>query len=76
MKPRRIFAPAAITLLMTAALFAQPPVGGRDPGQRLENLLTKTLALNAVQQGQVHRRNYPPLVGRNLVSAFTFSIQL
>ena len=52
MKPRLVFVPAIA--VMAAALFAQPPAGARDPGQRLENLLTKTLSLNAVQQGQVH----------------------
>jgi len=39
---------------MTAALLAQPPAGSRDPGQRLENMLTRSLSLNATQQGQVH----------------------
>jgi Spy/CpxP family protein refolding chaperone len=53
MKPRLVFVPAAITL-MAAALLAQPPAGARNPGQRLENMLTRTLSLNATQQGQVH----------------------
>ena len=54
MNLRLVFAPAAITLMMSAALLAQPPAGRRDPGQRIENMLTKTLGLNATQQGQVH----------------------
>ena len=54
MKLRLILAPAVITLMMGAALLAQPPAGGRDPGQRIENMLTRTLSLNAAQQGQVH----------------------
>ena len=54
MKLRLVFAPVAITLIMGAALLAQPPAGRRDPGQRIENMLTKTLGLNATQQGQVH----------------------
>jgi Spy/CpxP family protein refolding chaperone len=58
MKLRLVFMPAAITLgitLMTgAALLAQPPAGRRDPSQRLENMLTRSLSLNATQQGQVH----------------------
>ena len=43
---------------MSAALFAQPPAGRRgpdgDPGQHLENMLTKFLTLDAAQQNQVH----------------------
>jgi Spy/CpxP family protein refolding chaperone len=54
MKLRLVFIPAAITLLMGAALLAQPPAGMRDPSQRIENMLTRTLSLNATQQGQVH----------------------
>ena len=54
MKIRLVFMPAAITLMMGAALLAQPPAGMRDPSQRLENMLTRTLSLNATQQGQVH----------------------
>ena len=54
MKLRLVLMPAAITVLMGAALLAQPPAGRHDPGQRLENMLTKTLNLNATQQGQVH----------------------
>ena len=54
MKLRLVFAPAVITLMMGAALLAQPPAGMRDPGQRIENMLTRTLSLNAAQQGQVH----------------------
>lgn len=54
MKLRLFFAPAAITLMMGTALLAQPPAGMRDPGQRFENMLTRTLNLNATQQGQVH----------------------
>jgi Spy/CpxP family protein refolding chaperone len=54
MKLRLVFMPAAITLLMGAALLAQPPAGMRDPSQRIENMLTRTLSLNATQQGQVH----------------------
>ena len=54
MKLRLVFVPAAITLMMGAALLAQPPAGMRDPSQRLENMLTRTLSLNATQQGQVH----------------------
>ena len=54
MKLRLVFAPAAIALMMGAALLAQPPAGTHNPGQRLENMLTKTLGLNATQQGQVH----------------------
>ena len=54
MNLRPILMPAAITLMMGATLLAQPPAGRRDPGQRIENMLTKTLGLNATQQGQVH----------------------
>ena len=54
MKPRLVLAPAAIALIMGAALSAQPPAGMHNPGQRIENMLTKTLNLNAAQQGQVH----------------------
>ena len=54
MKPRLILAPAAIALMMATALSAQPPAGRRDPSQRLENMLTRALTLNATQQGQVH----------------------
>jgi Spy/CpxP family protein refolding chaperone len=54
MKLRLVFVPAAITLMMGAALLAQPPAGMHNSGQRLENMLTKTLGLNATQQGQVH----------------------
>src|SRR5665213_690231 len=53
MKLRLVFMPAAIAL-MGAALLAQPPAGTRDPSQRIENMLTRTLSLNATQQGQVH----------------------
>ena len=54
MKLRLVFAPTAVTLMMGAALLAQPPAGMHDPGQRLENMLTRSLSLNATQQGQVH----------------------
>jgi Spy/CpxP family protein refolding chaperone len=54
MKLRLVFVPAAITLMVGAALLAQPPAGMRDPSQRIENMLTRTLSLNATQQGQVH----------------------
>lgn len=54
MKLRLVFVPAAIALMMGTALLAQPPAGMHNPGQRLENMLTKTLGLNATQQGQVH----------------------
>jgi Spy/CpxP family protein refolding chaperone len=54
MNLRLVFIPAAITLMMGTALVAQPPAGMHDPGQRLENMLTRTLSLNATQQGQVH----------------------
>jgi Spy/CpxP family protein refolding chaperone len=54
MKLRLVFMPAAIALTMGAALLAQPPAGTRDPSQRIENMLTRTLSLNATQQGQVH----------------------
>jgi Spy/CpxP family protein refolding chaperone len=49
-----VFMPTAIALMMGAALLAQPPAGMHDPGQRLENMLTRTLSLNPTQQGQVH----------------------
>ncbi len=35
-------------------LLPRPPAGTRDPSQRIENMLTRTLSLNATQQGQVH----------------------
>jgi Spy/CpxP family protein refolding chaperone len=54
LNPRIIFMPAAIVLIMGAALLAQPPAGAHNPGQRIENMLTRTLSLNATQQGQVH----------------------
>jgi Spy/CpxP family protein refolding chaperone len=54
MKSSLVFMPAAIALIMGAALSAQPPAGMHSPGQRIENMLTKTLGLNATQQGQVH----------------------
>ena len=54
MKLRLVFAPALITLMMATALVAQPPAGAGGPGQRLENMLTKFLALNVTQQNQVH----------------------
>jgi Spy/CpxP family protein refolding chaperone len=54
MNPRLVLMPAAIAVLMGAALLAQPPAGAHDPTQRIENMLTKTLSLNATQQGQVH----------------------
>src|SRR5260221_14536413 len=54
MKLRLVLMPAAITLFMGAALLAQPPAGRRDPGQRIENMLTRSLGLDATQQGQVH----------------------
>lgn len=54
MKPPPAFMPAAIALMMGAALLAQSPAGTRDPSQRIENMLTRTLSLNATQQGQVH----------------------
>jgi Spy/CpxP family protein refolding chaperone len=62
MKLRLVFAPAVITLMMAAALLAQPPAGGRrgrggapvDPSQRIENMLTRFLTLDATQQNQVH----------------------
>jgi Spy/CpxP family protein refolding chaperone len=50
----RLVLPAAIALMMGAALLAQPPAGAHDPSQRIENMLTRTLSLNATQQGQVH----------------------
>jgi Spy/CpxP family protein refolding chaperone len=54
MKLRFVLTLAAIPLIMGAPLLAQPPTGMRDPSQRIENMLTKTLSLNAAQQGQVH----------------------
>ena len=54
MKLRLVFVPAAIAVLVGAALLAQPPAGRRDPGQRLENMLTRSLGLDATQQGKVH----------------------
>jgi Spy/CpxP family protein refolding chaperone len=58
MKLRLVLMPAAITLgltLMTGvALLAQPPAGRRDPIQRIENMLTRSLGLDATQQGKVH----------------------
>jgi Spy/CpxP family protein refolding chaperone len=53
MKLRLVLVPAAFAL-MAAALLAQPPAGMHNPGQRIESMLTKTLNLNAAQQGQVH----------------------
>lgn len=53
MKLRLVLIPA-VTLIMTAALSAQPPAGRGDPSQRLENMLTRSLSLNATQQNQVH----------------------
>src|SRR5438128_5140880 len=51
-----------IPAIMAAALLAQPPAGGRrgpggappDPSQRIENMLTRFLTLDATQQNQVH----------------------
>ena len=63
MKLRLVFTPALITLMMAAALVAQPPARGRrgpgggapvDPSQRVENMLTRFLTLDATQQNQVH----------------------
>ena len=54
MKPRLVFVITAITLMLGAALLAQSPAGMRDRGQRFENMLTRSLSLNATQQGQVH----------------------
>lgn len=54
MKLSLVFMPTAIALMMGAVLLAQPPAGMHNPGQRVENMLTKTLSLNATQQGQVH----------------------
>jgi len=54
MKPRLVFVITAIKLMLGAALLAQPPAGMRDRGQRFENMLTRSLSLNATQQGQVH----------------------
>ena len=55
MKLRLVIVP----LIVSAALFAQPPDGGRrgpggDPSQRIENMLTRFLTLDAAQQNQVH----------------------
>jgi Spy/CpxP family protein refolding chaperone len=56
MKRRLVLVP----LMMAAVLLAQPPAGGRQGGaggdfsQRLENMLTKFLSLDATQQNQVH----------------------
>jgi Spy/CpxP family protein refolding chaperone len=58
MKIRLFILPA----IMAAALLAQPPAGGRrgpsgapvDPSQRIENMLTMFLTLDATQQNQVH----------------------
>jgi len=50
----RLVLVSAIAVMMTAALSAQPPAGRRDPGQRLENILTRSLNLNSTQQNQVH----------------------
>ncbi len=46
--------PAAITLMLAVTLSAQPPAGRRDPSQRIENMLTRSLGLDATQQGKVH----------------------
>jgi Spy/CpxP family protein refolding chaperone len=54
LNPHIVFMPAAIALIMGAALLAQPQAGAHNPGQRIENMLTRTLSLNATQQGQVH----------------------
>jgi len=54
MKSRLVFVPAVVALMIGATLSAQPPAGMRDPGQRIENMLTRSLSLNAAQQGQVH----------------------
>ncbi len=54
MKLRLVYVPAAITLMLGAALLAQPPAGRRDPSQRLENMLTRSLGLDATQEGKVH----------------------
>ena len=54
MKLRLVFMPAAIALIMGASLLAQPPADRRDPSQRLENMLTRSLSLDATQQGKVH----------------------
>lgn len=54
MKLRLVFVLTAVTLMMGAALLAQPPAGMRDRSQRLENMLTRSLSLNVTQQGQVH----------------------
>ena len=53
MKLRLVFIPAVV-LMMTAALSAQPPAGRGDPSQRMENMLTRSLGLDATQQNQVH----------------------
>ena len=54
LNPHIVFMPTAIALIMGVALLAQPPAGTHDPSQRIENMLTRTLTLNATQQGQVH----------------------
>jgi Spy/CpxP family protein refolding chaperone len=54
MKLRLVFMPAAMALLIGSALLAQPPARMRDPSQRFENMLTRTLSLDATQQGKVH----------------------
>jgi Spy/CpxP family protein refolding chaperone len=54
MKLRLALVSAAVALAIGATLLAQPPAGMHDPGQRIENMLTKSLSLNAAQQGQVH----------------------
>ena len=54
MKLRPILMPAAITLMLAVTLSAQPPAGRRDPSQRIENMLTRSLGLDATQQGKVH----------------------
>ena len=53
MKLHLAFAPKVSALMLAAGLFAQSSAGA-GPGQRLESMLTKTLSLNAAQQGQVH----------------------
>ena len=54
LKLRLVLVPAAVALAIGGTLLAQPPAGMHDPGQRLENMLTRSLNLNATQQGQVH----------------------
>jgi Spy/CpxP family protein refolding chaperone len=54
MKSRFVFGPAAMVLLLGSTLLAQRPAGMRDPSQRLENMLTRSLSLDATQQGKVH----------------------